>query len=450
MNEKQNRRQNIVFFFSDQQRADTLGCNGQPLPVTPCLDRFACEDAVNFSNTFTPQPVCGPARSMLQTGLYPTQTGCYRNAVSLPLNQKTLARFLREAGYRVGYVGKWHLASDEDGNHYEDKAVPLERRGGYEDYWMAADVLEFTSHGYGGYVFDKDGKKWEFTGYRTDCITDYAVRYLEEYDSEQPFFLMVSHIEPHHQNDRGDYEGPEGSREKFKAFVPPADLEPGKGDWERFYPDYLGCCHALDRNFGRVIETLKKKGMYDNTMVIYASDHGCHFRTHEDEVVENGHDDYKRNSFEGTIHVPMLVKGEGFRPGKKETRVVSLRDLPKTILTAAGIDTEKLGLQGRPLQETEAPDWEEAVYIQISESFVGRALRTRRYKYVIYDPRANPWTDSSSPAYIEKYLFDLEHDPLEKHNLIGDPRFSEVKKQLLEQLLYWGKKAGEVIAVETD
>ena len=131
-------RQNIVFFFSDQQRADTLGCNGQPLPVTPRLDRFACEDAVNFASAFTPQPVCGPARAMLQTGLYPTQTGCYRNAVSLPLNQKTLARYLREAGYRVAYVGKWHLASDEEENHYETIAVPAERRGGYDDYWMAA------------------------------------------------------------------------------------------------------------------------------------------------------------------------------------------------------------------------------------------------------------------------------------------------------------------------
>ena len=200
-------RQNIVFFFSDQQRADTLGCNGQPLPVTPRLDRFACEDAVNFASAFTPQPVCGPARAMLQTGLYPTQTGCYRNAVSLPLNQKTLARYLREAGYRVAYVGKWHLASDEEENHYETIAVPAERRGGYDDYWMAADVLEFTSHGYGGYIFDKDGNKLDFTGYRTDCLTDYAVRYIEEYEDEKPFFLMISHIEPHHQNDRGIMRG---------------------------------------------------------------------------------------------------------------------------------------------------------------------------------------------------------------------------------------------------
>ena len=319
-------RQNIVFFFSDQQRADTLGCNGQPLPVTPRLDRFACEDAVNFASAFTPQPVCGPARAMLQTGLYPTQPGCYRNAVSLPLNQKTLARYLREAGYRVAYVGKWHLASDEEENHYETIAVPAERRGGYDDYWMAADVLEFTSHGYGGYIFDKDGNKLDFTGYRTDCLTDYAVRYIEEYEDEKPFFLMISHIEPHHQNDRGDYEGPDGSREQFAGFVPPPDLTPGKGDWEQFYPDYLGCCHALDRNFGRVVDALKARGIYEDTMVIYGSDHGCHFRTHADEVEKGGYDDYKRNSFEGTIHVPLLIKGNGFEKGKREEKVVSLID----------------------------------------------------------------------------------------------------------------------------
>ena len=221
-------------------------------------------------------------------------------------------------------MGKWHLASDEDENHYETVPVPAERRGGYDDYWMAADVLEFTSHGYGGYIFDKDGNKLEFTGYRTDCLTDYAVRSIEEDEDEKPFFLMVSHIEPHHQNDRADYEGPDGSREQFAGFVPPPDLEPGKGDWERFYPDYLGCCHALDRNFGRVVDALKERGIYDDTMVIYGSDHGCHFRTHADEVAEGGYDDYKRNSFEGTIHVPLLIKGAEFEKGKREEQVVSL------------------------------------------------------------------------------------------------------------------------------
>ena len=440
-------KQNIVFFFSDQQRADTLGCNGQPLSVTPRLDAFAREDGVNFTNAYTAQPVCGPARAMLQTGLYPTQTGCYRNAIPLPPGQKTLACYLRQAGYRVGYVGKWHLASDEDKNRYETLPVPRERRGGYNDYWMAADVLEFTSHGYGGYVYDKDGNKREFTGYRTDCLTDYAVQYIEEYQGVEPFFLMISHIEPHHQNDRGDYEGPKGSRERFANFIPPADLEPGKGDWERFYPDYLGCCNALDTNFGRVIDALKAKGIYEETMVIYASDHGCHFRTRMDELAKNGYDDYKRNSFEGTIHVPLLIKGREFERGRQEGKVVSLLDVPATILAAAGLDLAALGLQGRPLWETSEPDWEEEVYIQISESFVGRALRTKRYKYVIWDPGKNPWTESGSMTYQEKYLFDLDKDPLEKNNLLEDPSYNEIKKEMKSRLLVKAKQADERFAI---
>lgn len=437
------KKQNIVFFFSDQQRYDTLGCNGQPLEVTPCLDAFARQDAVNFTNAFTPQPVCGPARACLQTGLYPTQTGCFRNAVPLPLDQKTLAMYMREAGYNVAYVGKWHLASDEGENRYETLPVPPQRRGGYNDYWMAADVLEFTSHGYGGYVYDKDGNRVDFEGYRTDCLTDYAIQYIERYDSGKPFFLFISHIEPHHQNDRHDYEGPKGSREKYRGFVPPADLERGEGDWEQFYPDYLGCCNALDRNFGRVLDALRGRGIYEDTMVVYASDHGCHFKTKAGEVVgPNGGDDYKRNSFENTIHVPLLIKGEGFPAGGRQEHLASLIDLPRTLMTAAGCAVPD-EIMGRALQTAGDPGWEDAVYIQISESYVGRAVRTQQYKYVVYAPDKHPFEDAGSGVYQERYLFDLKADPLEKFNLLGEARYASIQEQLRERLVRFAASAGE-------
>lgn len=434
---------NIVFFFSDQQRFDTLGCNGQKasVEVTPRLDRFAGEDATNFTNCFTPQPVCGPARAMLQTGLYPTQIGCFRNAISLPVNQRTIAKSMREAGYQVAYVGKWHLASDRGGESYATLPVPMERRGGYEDFWRVADVLEFTSHGYGGYIYDEKGEKIEFDGYRTDCITDQALEFIEKYDGSKPFFLFISHIEPHHQNDTGDYEGPEGSKERFKDYVAPPDLEPGKGDWERFYPDYLGCCNALDTNFGRVIDALKKRGLYDNTLIVYTSDHGCHFKTHSDEVV-GGYDDYKRNSFENTIHVPLLIKGPGFEPGRREDKVVSLIDLPRTLMTAAGCQIGE-DIQGRALQEVTCDDWEEMAYIQISESYVGRALRGNRYKYVIYAPDKDPRNDSGSDIYRERYLFDLQEDPLEKHSVLGEPEYEQVRIAMKDCMLRFAAAAGE-------
>ena len=438
-------KENIIFFFSDQQRFDTLGCNGQPLDITPNLDNFA-KEGVNFTSCFTPQPVCGPARSVLQSGLYPTQTGCFTNRISLPLDTKTLANHLTDAGYNVAYVGKWHLASDKDKNDYRTSSVPPERRGGYNDYWMVADMLEFTSHGYGGYVYDKDGNKVEFDGYRCDCITDLALNYIRDYKDEKPFFLMISHIEPHHQNDRFCYEGPSGSKEKFKDFVRPEDLEEGKGDWQEHYPDYLGCCQSLDYNFGRVVQTLKEKGIYDDTMLIYTSDHGNHFRTLAYEKSPNGGtDDYKRTSFENTIHIPLLIKGRAFMGGKVESKLVSLIDLPKTIMVAAGCDIEEW-VQGDALQNmSNDPNWKQEVYVQISESYVGRVVRTNRYKYVVHAPGLNPWETLTTDVWQEKYLFDLEQDPLEKQNLLNHPDFTEIKEDMKARLIRCAQIAGENI-----
>ena len=132
---------NIIFYFTDQQRWDTCGCFGQPLDITPNLDRLARE-GVKFDNAFSPQPVCGPCRALFQTGRYATDTGCFRNNIMLPANVKTLANYLEEAGYETAYVGKWHLASDGDmdGHNTVDHtvtAVPRELRGGYTGYWRA-------------------------------------------------------------------------------------------------------------------------------------------------------------------------------------------------------------------------------------------------------------------------------------------------------------------------
>ena len=93
---------NIVFYFTDQQRWDTLGCYGQPLPISPVLDQLA-ESGVLFEQAYTAQPVCGPCRALFQTGLYPTQSGCFRNSIALPEGVKTLGDYLTEAGYETGY-----------------------------------------------------------------------------------------------------------------------------------------------------------------------------------------------------------------------------------------------------------------------------------------------------------------------------------------------------------
>ncbi|MBU4367026.1 MAG: sulfatase-like hydrolase/transferase [Verrucomicrobia bacterium] len=430
---------NIIFLFSDQQRWDTCGCYGQPLNTTPNLDRMA-KEGVLFENAFTCQPVCGPARACIQTGKYATEVECHTNHRMLPLNEKTIAHHLSKNGYDTAYIGKWHLASRGPHDGRDDfiiKPVPPERRGGY-DFWLASDTLEFTSHSYDGHMFDTAGNKRQFPEgrYRVDAHTDWVLEYLASRTGDKPFFLFVSYIEPHHQNDHGHYEGPKGSKEMFKDFVVPADLVGTKGNWQEEYPDYLGCIHSLDENVGRIRDALKQRGLARNTLVIYTSDHGSHFCTRNSE--------YKRSCHEGCIRIPLIICGPGFTGGNCPDGLTSLIDLPPTILTAAGI-TPPATMRGHPLQELlskQGRDWPEEVFLQISESQCGRAIRTRRWKYSVRAPDKSG-SDPSSDVYVEDFLYDLAADPHERNNLVSDPGLSEIRQKLAQTLKRRMLEAGE-------
>lgn len=207
-------KKNIIFYFSDQQRWDTVNEE-----VTPNLCELA-KEGIKYENNFTCQPVCGPARACLQTGVYATQCGCYWNGIPLPSDITPLAHYFNEAGYETAYIGKWHLASNRlpgIGLHCESTAIPKNKQGEYQ-YFRGADVLEFTSHGYDGYVFDGDGNKIDFKGYRADCINDFALEFLDKRDKDKPFFMFVSQLEPHHQNDHHTYEGYKPTVEKYKDY----------------------------------------------------------------------------------------------------------------------------------------------------------------------------------------------------------------------------------------
>lgn len=443
-------KNNIVVYFSDQQRPDTIGCYGQPLDITPNLDKLA-KEGVLFENAFSPQPVCGPCRAIFQTGKYATDTGCFRNSIALPQNSKTIAHYLEENGYETAYVGKWHLAStgDLEAEPYQDYqtiAIPKELRGGYSGYWRASDLLEFTSDGYGGYVFDENNNKCEFEGYRCDCITDYALDFIKDYKKDKPFMLFLSHIEPHHQNNAKHYQGPIGSKEKYKNFVLPKDLEVLGGNASEEYPDYLGQCNSLDNNLGRIIDLLKEKGIYDNTVIIYVSDHGSHFNTRNKDSHLNGYDDYKRTCHDSALKVPLIISGGPFSKSKVVKDLVSTESLAKTLLSIADIDVsdKMIGENLLDVVTKVNKDRKNEVYAQISESRVGRCIRTSRYLYSVYAENINGGERASSEAYLDDYLYDMEKDPYQLNNLILNTAYDNVKETLRYKLKKWIKKVENI------
>lgn len=421
---------NVIFFFTDQQRYDTTGVHGNPLDLTPNFDRMAVEGTHLF-HTYTPQPVCGPARACLQSGMYATQVGCWRNAIPLPAGNTTLADAFRAAGYRTGYIGKWHLA-DRD----VIGPVPAENRAGYQD-WLAANVLEFTSDAYQTTLYDAENQPVHLPGYRVDALTDAAIRYVDQHQHE-PFFLFLSYLEPHFQNTRDDYPAPTGYAERYTGRWTPPDIAAlGGGNAYQHLGGYYGMVKRLDEALGRLLDALRSLNILENTIVVFTSDHGNHFKTRNGE--------YKRSCHDASIRVPTALYGSMFTGGGRVNQMVSLLDLPPTLLDACGIAPPKhfVGRSLVSLVNRQASDWPDDVFVQISESQVGRAVRTARWKYCVVARGKDGNTDPGSDTYSEDSLYDLLADPYELNNLIGYDSHQAVAARMRERLLRRMEQAGE-------
>jgi arylsulfatase A-like enzyme len=424
------RRPNVIIFHSDQFRWDCICAAGlNPMDFTPNLDAMSRRGTV-FQNFITNQPLCAPSRSCLLAGQYATTTGVFRNGPGLRPDARTLATELTQAGYTANYVGKWHLAPGGAG------AVPPEHRGGFTGFWLAANCPEISTRPYGSQFWDNDGKPVRYGKdvYRVEFLTGVVEEFLRQ-KHEKPFLLMLSQLEPHMQNGAyGDdvygFVPPRGYEKRFRSpFVPP-DLRFFPGDWPYELAKYYGCIKAIDESLGRILQTLKEQNLEENTLVIFLSDHGCHFRTRNSE--------YKRSPHESSIHVPLIIQGPGFNNGQSVRELVSMIDVAPSILDYLGVPIP-VSMQGRSfvplLRDDQArADWPNEVLVQISESEVARALRTPEWTYVALAAEANPVRDSGSPHYRDYQLYDNRGDAAQLVNLAGrlDTRWPD--KQLLHHV----------------
>ncbi len=409
---------NVIVFLSDQQRWDTSAIFGNPLDLTPNFDNAAIA-GTHLYNCYSNQPVCGPARSMMQSGRYATQTGCYRNNIPLPRESARLAPSFRDAGFKTGYIGKWHLG--------EHEPVPEPERGGY-DYWLAANMLEFTSDAYHTVVYDNDNTETKLPGYRVDAMTDAAIRFIDR-SKDDRFFLFLSFLEPHHQNHLDNYPGRLGDEERYAGRWTPPDLQALEGTSAQHLPGYFAMVKRLDEAFGRIRDALHSLGLGDTTTILSTSDHGCHFKTRNTE--------YKRSCHDASIRVPGALIGGPFTGGGRITDMVSTIDIAPTLIDAAGIEIPAV-MQGnsvRKLVDRNADGWPDDVFIQLSEDVVGRALRTDRWKYGVVAPGVDGWDQMDADAYEETFLYDLKADPWELDNLVGKSAYREIADGLRDRLI---------------
>ena len=218
----------------------------------------------------------------------------------------------------------------------------------------------------------------------------------------------------------------------------PPDLGSLKGTaWEHL-SGYYGMVKRLDEALGRIRDALKSLGMEENTILVFSTDHGCHFKTRNKE--------YKRSCHESSIRIPLAFYGGPFTGAGKLREKVSLVDLAPTLLDACGIPVPA-DMQGRSImpwvrRETTTPSGKD-IFVQISESQVGRAIRTDRWKYSVEALDKDPIQDAGSPEYTETFLYDLEHDPYELHNLIHSKAHEKVCEVLAEKLKRCMTEAGE-------
>lgn len=384
-------RLNIILLFSDQQRADSLPCYGNSFVQTPYLDRMAQEGTV-FTQCRTVFPVCTPARASMWTGLYPHSHGIERNVYGVPdllgergLTDRSLFALLKNAGYDLGYWGKWHLGDDNPGPF--DEWHSFNSLGGH---WV-----DHRQHFQGGtYVPDRD--------------TDDMITWLRERDRENPFFTVLSWYPPH-----DPFSCPLDTMDHYRRLGVP-------------HPGYYGSVSALDRCVGRVMAALEEQGQAENTVVFYYSDHGETFRA-RDGVTS------KFVCTEDSVHVPFMMQGPGLPEGARCDGLIGLHDLMPTVLDLAGIAAPE-ELQGRsvlPLLRGEAEDWRLVNYIENETHTIMRGSEApvlpRRRQRAVTDGRFKLILGPEGVC-----LHDLSNDPEERLDVSAE--HTTTCDRLLEEL----------------
>lgn len=456
-----NQPPNLVFIMADQWRGDVLGCLNTTSVSTPHIDNLASE-GVLFSNAISSYPVSSPARGMLMTGQYPVTnkvTGNCNSAtaqydVELEQTARCWSDVLKEKGYSLGYIGKWHLdspykpyvsTSNNEGKVAWNEWCPKERRHGF-DYWLA----------YGTYDNHLRPMYWHTDAARDDF--HYVDQWGPEYEADQaieyianqnnslrndnaPFALVVSMNPPH--------TGYNLVPKKYKDIYKDTDVEslckapniPPKGTpmgnyYRKNILNYYACMSGVDEQVGRIVQELKRRGLFENTIIVFTSDHGNCLGVHEKES--------KNNFYEESMRIPMVITYPGkLLPRKDSSLMISFADLYPSLLSLMGFkndipesvqtfDLSKSILSDKKNTSVTQPYY----FIEPGNPLSGyRGLRTNRYTFVVHATNGKP---------DEWILFDRQQDPFQLQNIASaNPGLI---KSFTVQLKKWLSKTNDPFA----
>lgn len=433
---------NILLIHSDQHRYDCLGVNGHPFLQTPVLDRLAAE-GVNCTHAFTPIPLCVPARNSLLLGQWPTQHQCIANfdteAPRPPSEQRpSFSMRLRQAGYTLGYVGKWHVSRERGPADFGFERVVDESRYAA---WRAAQGLPPTP--WTNSWFGETDRAIRPEQSRLAWGAGETIAMLEQAaGSGRPFFIRWDPSEPHLPNIVPE---PYASRYPPERIPPwPSFPDPLEGkpyiqhqqrrtwklddwSWAQWAPivgRYLGEIALLDVQVGRLLEVLERLGLAGDTLVVYTTDHG-------DLCGGHGMIDKHFVMYDDVVRVPLILRWPGrIRPGIVCDAFLSHAiDLAATFCCVAGLDIPP-AFSG--LNLLDAIEGRGEVRSDILSTYHGnqfglysqRMVRNREWKYV--------WN-----ATAEDELYDLVHDPAEVRNRATDPASRPALIHLRQRLLAW-------------
>lgn len=459
------RRPNIVFIITDQQRLDTIGALGHPHMDTPVLDRLV-EEGTSFRNMYVTSPSCSPSRASLFSGTYPHTNGVFRNDEPWVWSWVSL---LAEAGYRCVNVGKMHTMPVEGPFGFHERHVVENKDRDhpnlpfYLDNWDKAfwtrGIRKPSRVSYrerpdyrdrlGAFVWEPPEDL-----HPDVFVPSMACMWLERYKGQEPFFLQIGIPGPHPPYDptqayldryagRDDLPMPildydldaqqprpmqalrrAHQQDDHDAIVHLAD--PTDAQLRRQRAHYYANVSMIDTQVGRIIDTLRARGVLDDTIIVFTSDHG-------DCLNDHGHSQ-KWNMFEPTVHVPAIVWGPGIPAGRAVEELVALFDFGPTILEWAGIAPPGW-MEARSLNplmgggEDGAP--RDRVFAEHSDDAI---LTGTRYMTMI---RKGDWKLVHFVDSDEGQLFDLAADPGERVNLWDDPGCADRRAGMIMDILHW-------------